>query len=157
MGGIRITPQNGRKNECLLSLADYLFSNNLEINALAACLLAFLLYLAFQRGTIRCEDSSSLIGESLHGFFHTQWPSSRRVGSKECLRCQPGPGSVTCSWHIFNFCKCSGKCFEIRWFNSFLPCSKKVKLRQRFGSSNLPQVSVFLRSLHSRRQRAAME
>lgn len=33
------------------------------------------------------------------------------------------------------FAKCSGKCFEIGWFDSYLPCSKKVKLRQRFGSS----------------------
>ncbi|XP_049997424.1 uncharacterized protein [Alexandromys fortis] len=60
MGGLGITPRNGRKNECLFSLADYLLNNNIETGALVVGLLASLLSLAFQRGAIRCEDSSSL-------------------------------------------------------------------------------------------------
>lgn len=104
MGGLGITPQNGRKNECLLSLADYLLNNNIETGALVVGLLASLLSLAFQRGAIRCENSSSLTGESFSGFFHTQRPSSERVGSIGRPWCQPDSSSVTfflAYFHIF--------------------------------------------------------
>lgn len=89
MGGLGITPQNGRKNECSLSLADYLLNNNVEPGALVVGLPASLLSLAFQRGAIKREGSSSLTGESFSGFFHMQRPSSERSEAQDIHGANP--------------------------------------------------------------------
>lgn len=128
--------------KCLPSLADYLLSDNLEIDALAPFLPAPLLYLVLQRGNV-----------GRRRFISSHWQVTAWVLPCATLLCksQRYRQSKVSAWsRLCGMClarfhhstKRSGNSFEITWFDYNCPRSEEVKPRQRLGSLNLPLYSL---------------